>query len=166
MNRRLYRSPDDRVLAGVAGGMAEAYALDPAVVRVLWALLIILTGGLFLILYIVMAFVVPLRPTSDPLGPDDQTRSWAAGPPPVSSTGSPPTTGPFGATWHAARRERREDSDNNGPIVVGAILILVGGLFLLRQFVDIDLGRLWPIVVIVIGLVLIVSAFARRPGPG
>ena len=62
MNRRLYRSPDDRVLAGVAGGMAETYDFDPALVRIGWALLILVTGGVFLLLYIVMALVVPLRP--------------------------------------------------------------------------------------------------------
>ncbi|HUG47428.1 MAG TPA: PspC domain-containing protein [Candidatus Limnocylindria bacterium] len=49
MNRRLYRSPDDRVLAGVAGGMAETYDFDPALVRMGWALLILFTGGVFLI---------------------------------------------------------------------------------------------------------------------
>jgi len=47
MNRRLYRSPDDRILAGVAGEMAETYDFDPALVRVGWALLILVTGGAF-----------------------------------------------------------------------------------------------------------------------
>ena len=72
MNSRLYRSPDDRVLAGVAGGMAETYGLDPALVRVGWALLILFTGGVFLVLYVIMALVVPLRPTGMPL--------WASAP--------------------------------------------------------------------------------------
>ena len=71
MNSRLYRSPTDRALAGVAGGMAETYDLDPALVRIGWALLILFTGGLFLVVYILIALVVPLRPMSMPL--------WSAG---------------------------------------------------------------------------------------
>ena len=40
MNDRLYRSRSDRMLAGVAGGLAEHFDLDPSLVRVLWAILI------------------------------------------------------------------------------------------------------------------------------
>jgi phage shock protein C len=168
MNRRLYRSPDDRVLAGVAGGMAETYDFDPAVTRVLWALLILLTGGLFLLLYIVMALVVPLRPSDQRLAYDDTT-AWAAGPPPgtpvtddsTTVTGFEPGGQPTPPAYAAPKPPRAQTEDNNAPVVIGAILILVGGLFLLRQFVAIDFGQLWPIAIIVIGLVLIVSALGR-----
>ena len=62
MTDRLYRSPDDRMLAGVAGGLAENFGIDPSLVRIVWAVLIVLTGGsrLFLV-YVVMAIVVPER---------------------------------------------------------------------------------------------------------
>ena len=59
MDDRLYRSRDDRMLAGVAGGVAERLDADPSIIRIVWALLVILTGGLALIVYIVMAVVVP-----------------------------------------------------------------------------------------------------------
>ena len=62
MTDRLYRSPDDRMLAGVAGGLAEMLDIDPSVIRIVWAVLIVLTGGLALLVYIVMAIVVPERP--------------------------------------------------------------------------------------------------------
>ena len=62
MNERLYRSRSDRMLAGVAGGVAGRFDLDPAVVRILWAILILLSGGIFLLIYFVMAIVVPLEP--------------------------------------------------------------------------------------------------------
>lgn len=186
MNRRLYRSPDDRVLAGVAGGMAEAYEMDPAVVRIVWALLILFTGGIFLILYIVMAVVVPLRPAGYP-GPWDQgTLAWSSTPPaspsgvpgdmpPADGTGtvttpdadttaSPAFAAPPAAPPPQYRRPAGSPATNNGPIVIGAILIVVGALFLLRQYVNIDFGQLWPIIVIVVGLVLVISAFTRTPG--
>ena len=71
MDDRLYRSPDDRMIAGVAGGVAERLDADPSIIRIVWAVLIFLTGGLALLVYIVMAIVVPERPA------DAQTRASA-----------------------------------------------------------------------------------------
>ena len=61
MSDRLYRSRDDRILTGVAGGVAEQLDADPSLIRIVWAVLIVLTGGLALLVYIVMAVVVPER---------------------------------------------------------------------------------------------------------
>jgi phage shock protein C len=47
------------MLAGVAGGLAEMWDADPSLVRLVWALLVIFTGGIALLVYIVMAVVVP-----------------------------------------------------------------------------------------------------------
>ena len=70
MNDRLYRSRTERMVAGVAGGVAERFDLDPALVRVLWVVLIFLSGGIFLLLYIAMAVLVPETP--------DGVDRWAA----------------------------------------------------------------------------------------
>lgn len=59
MNRRLYRSRTDSVLGGVAGGVAEYLDVDPSIVRIVWAILAVVTGGIFFVLYIVMWIVVP-----------------------------------------------------------------------------------------------------------
>jgi len=74
MNDRLYRSRDDRIIAGVAGGVADRLNIDPTIVRVLWVILVPVTGGFMFLLYIVMAFIVP----QDPLG-DERWASWAGG---------------------------------------------------------------------------------------
>jgi phage shock protein C len=164
MNRRLYRSPRDRVLAGVAGGMAETYDMDPSLVRVVWALLIIFTGGVFLILYIIMALVVPL-------GGEEVVRAYPADP--LDATGGATETTEMGygpaapgavppVRRPAPRETTRGTGDNSGPLILGLLLIIVGGLFLLRQFVVIDIGRLWPLAVIAVGVLLIVGAFGRR----
>ena len=62
MTDRLYRSRDDRMLAGVAAGVADYLDIDPSLIRIIWALLAILTGGIALVVYIVMAIVVPEAP--------------------------------------------------------------------------------------------------------
>jgi phage shock protein C len=59
---RLYRSSTDRVIAGVAGGIAAWVQVDPSIVRVAWVLAAIFSGGIFVLIYIVMMIVVPLAP--------------------------------------------------------------------------------------------------------
>ena len=62
MNERLYRSVDDRVIAGVCGGLAARLALDPSLVRVLWAVIALLTGIFpLLVIYVVMANKTPRK---------------------------------------------------------------------------------------------------------
>jgi len=61
--RRLYRCRHDRQLAGVASGMAEYLDIDPTVVRILWILSAFL-GGFTILLYIILAFIVPLEPAT------------------------------------------------------------------------------------------------------
>ena len=57
--QRLSKSRDDRFLFGVAGGLAEYFDIDPVLVRVGWVLLTVATGGIGLLVYIVMAIVTP-----------------------------------------------------------------------------------------------------------
>lgn len=57
---RLTRSTTDRMIAGVCGGLAEYFDLDPTLVRVGFVLLSILSAAFpGLIVYIILAFVVP-----------------------------------------------------------------------------------------------------------
>ena len=65
MNGRLYRSRDDRTIAGVAGGLAAHLNIDPSIVRILWVVLVPLTGGFIILLYLVMAAIVPEQPLGD-----------------------------------------------------------------------------------------------------
>lgn len=61
MRDRLYRSRDERVIFGVCGGIADSMDIDPSLVRIVFALLV-LAGGFGLGLYIIMAIVVPEEP--------------------------------------------------------------------------------------------------------
>jgi phage shock protein C len=59
MRKRLTRSQDDRVVAGVAGGMAEYLGIDPTIVRVLWVLAFLPGGVPGLLLYVLCWLVMP-----------------------------------------------------------------------------------------------------------
>jgi phage shock protein C len=67
--KRLYRSRDDRMIAGVMGGIADYLDIDPSIARIIFVLTIILTGVLpGVLLYLLAAIIVPLdkRPRRDP----------------------------------------------------------------------------------------------------
>lgn len=61
MNRRLYKSEDNRILCGVCGGLGEFLGIDPTIIRLIWALLCVLAGTGILI-YIIAAIVIPRQP--------------------------------------------------------------------------------------------------------
>ena len=90
MNERLYRSVDDRVIAGVCGGLADRLAVDPSLVRVVWAVVALMTGIFpLLVIYVIMAAVVP----EDPKG---FAGAWPSPTPPATPR-EPEAPGPTGA---------------------------------------------------------------------
>jgi len=140
MNRRLYRCRHDRRLAGVAGGLAEYFDLDPTLVRVLFFLSIFL-GGMGLLLYIGMAIIVPLEPAS--------------------------ADGGDAAVDAATPEGHRHVSHDHGrwATLVGVVLILFGTLALIDRYLPaLDVRHfLVPAVAIAIGALLIVNAVRREP---
>ena len=56
--KRLTKSSADRKLAGVCGGIAEYFDIDPTIVRIAWVLFCCL-GGSGLLAYIICAIVLP-----------------------------------------------------------------------------------------------------------
>ena len=64
MQKKLYRSKSDRVIAGVCAGVAEYFNIDPTVVRVAWAIASIFAFA-GVIAYIVCAFVIPEKPDNE-----------------------------------------------------------------------------------------------------
>lgn len=59
--KRIYRSEEDRIFAGVCGGFGEYFDIDPVIVRLLW-ILFIMVGGSGIVLYIIAWLIIPKRP--------------------------------------------------------------------------------------------------------
>ncbi|MBD3171114.1 PspC domain-containing protein [Candidatus Bathyarchaeota archaeon] len=64
--KKLYRSHQNRVIAGICGGIGEYMNIDPNVIRLLW-ILFVFAGGAGILAYIVAYFVIPARPRSRPV---------------------------------------------------------------------------------------------------
>ncbi len=60
VRKRLFRSDKDKILAGVAGGMGEYLNMDPTVVRLLWVLVTLFTGGAAFWLYLALWLFLPV----------------------------------------------------------------------------------------------------------
>jgi phage shock protein C len=74
--RRLTRSSRERMWAGVAGGMAEYFELDPAIVRLLWVAAAVVTGGLAVPVYILAWIILP-RDDRSTIAGQPQWRDWS-----------------------------------------------------------------------------------------
>ena len=61
MNKRLYKSNDNRMIDGVCGGIAEYFDIDPTLVR-LGCVMFCALGGSGILAYIIAAVVIPRRP--------------------------------------------------------------------------------------------------------
>ena len=61
MEKRLYKSKENKMLAGVCGGIAEYFNLDPTLIRLGWIVFSAL-GGSGILAYIIAAIVIPQNP--------------------------------------------------------------------------------------------------------
>ncbi len=64
VQKRLYKSRDDRVIEGICGGIGEYLDADPTFVRIIW-LFFTFAGGAGLIAYIIASVVMPERPLGE-----------------------------------------------------------------------------------------------------
>jgi phage shock protein C len=168
MADRLYRSRDDRMVAGVAGGLAEMWGADPALIRIIWALLVIFTGGVALLVYIVMAIVVPEADDAIPT-PASPTVATGDAPLPTASGWAPPPSSSAGAAEARAARHAARAERGGMPvgIILGGFLVLLGVFFLAREYLpSIDFDWFWPLVLVGIGVALLASSMGRGPRSG
>ena len=61
MNKRLYKSNENKMLDGVCGGIAEYFGIDPTLVRLGWAVFCAI-GSSGILAYIIAAIIIPRRP--------------------------------------------------------------------------------------------------------
>ncbi len=151
------------MIGGVCGGLAKYFDIDPTIVRVLFVVSIFIGGG-GILAYIILWIVVPEEPivpfsgeyksttddstdSSDSGSEDQQTRSFSS----EINEKVNQATNEINKIVNEARRNKK--------VFGGTILILVGILFLLDNFLPgFEFGDYWPLILIVIGAALIIKA--------
>jgi phage shock protein C len=150
--KRLYKSRKNKIVDGVCGGIAEYFDVDPVLVRIIFVLFFFL-GGSALIAYIVGMIIMPRAPYESAPGPGTKAEKQE------NVSISPPAKPAPASAFPSA-----------GSLVIGIILIVLGGFFLLDNL-DFPLFHrfswwfrfhFWeffiPGILILVGLVLIVKS--------
>ncbi len=63
--KKLYRSGEKKMLAGVCGGIADYFDMDVSIIRIIWAIITLASAGIGLLVYILMVIVFPEKPEED-----------------------------------------------------------------------------------------------------
>ncbi len=160
MNKKLYRSNKDKMLGGVAGGLAEYFAIDPTLVRIIFVVSLF-AGGAGVLAYIILWMVVPEEPFAfaSPNAGAGSTPGTENIPGNESGTGtgSPDEekTQPGYNKYYQAMAEQKHKRSS----IFGVVLVAVGLLFLLDNFIPrIHFGDFWPLLLVAVGVGLLLNA--------
>ncbi len=158
MEKRLYRSRDDRMIWGVCGGLAKYFGLDPTLVRII-AVILIFADGVGILAYIVMAIVVPLEDSKTKI-PQDTIKENVE-----EIKGTANELGrEIRSTFTGQPADKTTSNTHRRQLNILGIVLLVIGIFLLLGSLNLfwwfRWQYLWPAIIIIIGLIII--ACARR----
>ena len=160
MEKRLHRSKSDRMIWGVCGGLAEYFDVDPTLIRIITVLSIFISGA-GILAYIILAIVIPSE-SSKATTPKDAIKENVEE---VKETASE-----LGREIQSTFTGKDESEETTGVRyrrrnLLGILIITIGVLFLMSSFNLFWWFRwsyLWPIIIIAIGLLIIVSARKKR----
>ncbi|MFN2363733.1 MAG: PspC domain-containing protein [Halarsenatibacteraceae bacterium] len=132
--KRLYRSRQERILAGVCGGIAEYFKIDPLIIRLLFVFIFFINGA-GIIAYIVGWLIIPERPydyidNEDEIKDDYERESFTL--------------------------------DRTNQRFIGIILIIVGVFIIASRIFPLIIWRhFWAIILIILGIVILVKGVSR-----
>lgn len=160
-NKTLRRSATNQVIAGVCGGIGEYFDIDPSVVRIIFIVLAFATGS-GIILYVILWLVIPGATSSAQTIGETTMRE-----------GFQEMGNKYQEVKSKIEQELKDEekpqpaptqtttpSSNTGTNWLGVILILLGSWLFLKNFGFFrffDIGRLWPIILIVIGVYVLID---------
>jgi len=166
MEKKIYRSRSDKMIAGVCGGIGEFCDVDPTLVRLIFVVLVFL--GLSILAYIIAWIVVPLEP--------EEYKQAAGTPENVSPAGLdtvperedeyevvayPASQAPVSPESQITGSQVPPPKDSGGKRSAnwstGVAFIIIGSVILLDRFVHIPFGKLWPVALIIFGMWLLVK---------
>ncbi|RQD70318.1 MAG: PspC domain-containing protein [Tindallia sp. MSAO_Bac2] len=174
MEKRFYRSREDKKLAGVCGGVAEYFEVDPTLVRLIWVVFTF-AGGAGVLAYIIAAIIMPEKPlnaskASSNRGTyeddtfievveedEEEVKDEGYGKEKKQEDKRTNFEKPGDTRTQDTRKESRGDNNN---VAIGLALVVLGSLFFFRNFLRIhwiDFSYIWPLALIIIGVYVIVD---------
>ncbi len=142
MGKKLYRSRKNKSLAGVCGGIAEFFGIDPTIVRIVWLITIFL-GGTGVVAYIIAAIIIPEK-KFDNYDTNYDTKKESRDEEEYANKYDP-------NEW---RETSNFDADKNKKIL-GIGLVIFGGILFFKEFVHLDMKIILPVAFILGGMAII-----------
>lgn len=162
MDRKLERNQHNKMIAGVASGLAEYFELDVTLVRILFVLAVIF-GFAGLWIYLIMWIAIPEKPFFQNF--HNFEADYKAKETPVNAeyrAAEQPYT-PYSEPLQPPVYSKKKSGSSR--VVAGLILIAVGAYFLLAEFHVLppwfSIFKLWPIAIIALGI-LIMSQSGKK----
>lgn len=141
------------MLGGVASGIARYFGLDPTIVRLVWILLTFF-NPVGIVIYLIAWIIIPPAPDGG------ATATFAQGERLREQVIE--SAKEIEARFRGQSRGYRGDGADDRRRVLGWILVGIGVLLLLRNMLSwLQIGRLWPVLLIVAGAVLIVQGMRK-----
>ena len=155
--KKLFRSVDDNIIAGVCGGLAEYFQIDSSLIRIIFILLAI-GGGSGVLIYLILWLVLPSAKQND------------SGKQNKKEVDKEEKIKEFADEIKDKAKSMAKEFDNKSSIldrrllkkgrkinILGVILILVGLTSIWNQIFPkmIDWEIFWPVILILVGMLLI-----------
>jgi phage shock protein PspC (stress-responsive transcriptional regulator) len=153
--KRLYRSRYDTMIGGVSGGLARYFNIDVTIIRIVFVILALFAAG-GVLLYIILWIAIPIDP-------DYSFHEFKN-----------INTSTKMENKNQASEEKKEEGykkpfppefekrKNDGNLIAGIILITLGAMFLIARFVPrIDFGDLWPVLLILGGILIMKNSWNK-----
>jgi phage shock protein C len=150
MKPRLVRSRTDRMITGVCGGLGAYLGTDSTWVRLFFVLLTLITNGAGILIYIVLAIIVP----------EGETATTS----PEGHVGEDMAQRVTEFAGNVSRSLSGRSTDPQAALFAGLALILLGLVFLannLGLFRWLRGDLIWPLVLIALGLALLLREIRR-----
>ena len=144
------------MIGGVCGGIAEYFEIDSTLVRLL-AVLAVLIGGGGIVAYIIAWIIIPKNPDQV----SDETFEARENIKEKVKKGAKNVIEEV--KEHFESEEPSHRSDKNRRILGGIIIVTIGLIFLLNGFFPwVGWNKLWPIILIAVGIIMMVHAFKKK----
>lgn len=184
MEKKLFRNEHDKMIAGVASGLADYLQVEVTIVRLLFALSAIFMAGGGIIAYIIMWIIVPVN--NDPAAKftkfNDYFNKNNPNTPPFGQANpfGNPTTGYGAPNWSQPVNESAQKTpfethtdfskfkkpNDSGRTIAGLILLVVGCFFFMRELDFIPywfsfrnfFKFMWPVIFIALGITIIAKS--------
>ena len=149
------RSSTNKVIGGVCGGLGKYFNIDPIVFRLVFTILFFAAGG-GLIAYIIAWIAIPGENNGSQYY--NHNTSFSS-----SSEGeSKHDYADRDAEIVSEEKSGHKLNEYSGSLIAGLILIAIGLVFFLDNYITIDFDVIWPLAIIAIGIEMMINAISKK----